>query len=108
MTNSLRCAVCSNSTLSDSDEPRGAGLCVRCDVILRRLSDRLVPLYDVEPDRISLSTSFLEDLDTDSMDEVELASALEEEFGVEISDQEAEEIKTVADLVRLLTTRSRA
>ena len=107
MVNPPRCAVCSNLALSESSEPRGVELCVRCGVILRRLCARLVPLYDVEPDRIKLDTSFLSDLDTDSLDKVELASELEEEFGVEISDHEAERIHTVADLVQLLAARSR-
>lgn len=105
MANPPRCAVCSNPALSESSEPRGVELCVRCDVILRRLCARLVPLYDIEPDRIRLDMSFLSDLDADSLDMVELASALEEEFDIAISDREAERIQTVADLVHLLAKR---
>jgi acyl carrier protein len=69
---------------------------VRC--YLRRLRNRLVFSYHLEPDRITLDTSFRNNLD--SLDVVELVLALEEELGVKISDEEAENIKTVEDLVR--------
>jgi len=99
------CSLCSNPARPEFYEPSGGELCSRCGSILRRLCDLLVPLYDVEPDRISLDTSFLKDLGTDSLDRVELATALEGEFGVKISDHDAERIHTVADLVRLVARR---
>jgi acyl carrier protein len=61
-----------------------------------------VPLYNIEPERISLETSLLKDLGADSLDVVELVMALEEEFGVKITDEEAEKIRTVEDIVRFL------
>ena len=73
---------------------------MQCGAILHRLRNRLVFSYNLEPDRITLGTSFRNDLD--SLDVVELVLALEEELGVKISDKEAENIKTVEDLVRLV------
>lgn len=55
----------------------------------------------VDEDDVSMETSF-EDLDADSLDIVELVMALEEEFSLEISDEEVEKIKTVGDVVRYI------
>jgi acyl carrier protein len=55
----------------------------------------------VEEGDIAMTTSF-EDLDADSLDIVELVMALEEEFNLEISDEEVEGIKTVGDVVRYI------
>jgi acyl carrier protein len=107
MANSQRCTVCSRPVQTERYDAGGADLCVRCEIILRRLSDRLVPLYDIEPDRIALGTSWLEDLGTDSLDRAELVFALEEEFGAELTNQEALNLKVVGDLVRLLLQRAR-
>ena len=101
------CALCSNPARPEFYEPGGSELCSRCGGIFRRLCDRLVPLYDIEPDRITLETSWLQDLGTDSLDRAELIVTLEEEFGAAITNEEAQEIKTVADLVRLLARHSR-
>ena len=108
MAKSRRCALCSNPARPEFYEPSGSELCSRCGGILRRLCDRLVPLYDIEPDRITLGTSWLQDLHTDSLDMAELVVTLEEEFGATITDEEAQKVKTVEDLVRLLARRSRS
>jgi acyl carrier protein len=72
---------------------------MQCGAILRRLHNRLVFSYHLEPDRITLDTSRN---DLDALDVVELVLALEEELGVNISDKEAEKIKTMEDVVRLV------
>lgn len=56
----------------------------------------------VDEGEISPSTSFVDDLGADSLDIVELVMALEEEFGLEISDEEAEKIGTVGEAVRYI------
>jgi acyl carrier protein len=57
----------------------------------------------VDESEIAKETSF-EDLDADSLDIVELVMALEEEFGLEIADEEVEKIKSVGDVVRYIET----
>ncbi|HXI02792.1 MAG TPA: acyl carrier protein [Candidatus Saccharimonadales bacterium] len=53
----------------------------------------------VEEEEVTAAASFADDLGADSLDQVELVMALEEEFNIEISDEEAEKIKTVQDAV---------
>ena len=53
----------------------------------------------VDDDEVTSTASFTDDLGADSLDQVELVMALEEEFNVEISDEEAEKIKTVQDAI---------
>jgi acyl carrier protein len=61
---------------------------------------------DVEEDKITPDANFIEDLGADSLDTVELVMALEEEFGVEIPDEDAENIKTVEDVVKYIGSKS--
>ena len=60
----------------------------------------------VGEDEIKPESSFIEDLGADSLDIVELVMAMEEEFEVEIPDEEAENIKTVGDAVDLVVSRA--
>ena len=59
------------------------------------IADRL----GVDPDEVTPEASFTEDLGADTLDTEELVMALEEEFGIEIPDEEAENIKTVGDAI---------
>lgn len=56
----------------------------------------------VEPEKVTPEASFVEDLGADSLDIVELVMAFEEEFGMEISDEEAEKIQTVNDVIQYI------
>lgn len=60
---------------------------------------------DIEEEEISLDTSFIEDLDADSLDIVELMMALEEEFDLEISEEDVDKIVTVGDAVSYIAER---
>jgi len=59
---------------------------------------------EIDIDSLTMETTF-EEIDADSLDIVELVMALEEEFELEISDQEIENIKTVGDIVKYIESR---
>ncbi len=59
----------------------------------------IVDQLGVEPSEVTPAASFVDDLGADSLDRVELVMALEETFGVEIPDEDAEKISTVQDAV---------
>ncbi|WP_337607578.1 acyl carrier protein [Mitsuokella jalaludinii] len=67
-----------------------------------KVRDIVVEQLGVEPDEVAIDSTFIDDLGADSLDIVELIMAFEEEFGVEIPDEKAEKIRTVADAVKLL------
>ncbi len=55
-----------------------------------------------DADTITLETSLIEDLEADSLDAVEVIMALEDEFGIEIPDEEAENFKTIGDICKFI------
>ena len=65
-----------------------------------------VEVLSVEADQVTMEASFAEDLDADSLDLVELVMALEEEFDIEISDEDAEKIQKVQDAVDYINKAS--
>ena len=69
---------------------------------LERIQKIVVDLLGVEPDKVTMEARFREDLEADSLDLVELIMAFEEEFGGEISDEEAQEITTVGAAVKYI------
>ncbi len=73
-----------------------------------RVKSIIVEQLGVDADEVSADASFVEDLGADSLDQVELIMAFEEEFGVEISDDEAEKIRKVRDAVDYIEKRAKA
>ncbi|MBM3451212.1 MAG: acyl carrier protein [Armatimonadetes bacterium] len=67
-----------------------------------RVKGVVVEQLSVDQDGVAESASFVEDLGADSLDVVELVMALEEEFGIEIPDEEAEKIQTVGQAVAFI------
>ncbi len=70
--------------------------------IYERVRDIIVDQLGVDAEEVTMDAKFRDDLKADSLDLVELIMAFEEEFGGEISDEEAQEITTVGDAVRYL------
>ena len=62
----------------------------------------IVEQLDADSNNISLEDSFMDDLGADSLDTVELIMAFEEEFDIEIPDEDAENIRTVGDVIKYL------
>jgi len=73
-----------------------------------RVKSIIVEQLGVDADEVQAEASFVEDLGADSLDTVELIMAFEEEFGVEISDDEAEKIRKVKDAVDYIEKRGKA
>lgn len=69
--------------------------------VLEKVKSLIVNQLDVDEEKITMATTF-EDIDADSLDVVELVMALEEEFDLEIADEEVEKIKTVGEIVNYI------
>lgn len=70
--------------------------------VFERVKEIIVEQLDVEEDQVILEASFRDDLEADSLDVVELVMELEDEFDLEIADEEAEKIVTVGDAVKFI------
>ncbi|CAL4867516.1 Acyl carrier protein AcpP [Asticcacaulis sp. MM231] len=67
--------------------------------VLERVRKIVIDHLDADPDKVTEKASFIDDLEADSLDIVELVMAFEEEFDIEIPDNSAEHILTVGDAV---------
>ncbi len=73
---------------------------------LEQIKKILAEQFSMNEDDITVDTSFTEDIGADSLDLVELVMALEQEFDIEIDDDEVEKIKTVGDAVRYIKDKA--
>ena len=71
-----------------------------------KVKDIIIDKLGAEEDKITEKASFMDDLGADSLDTVELIMELEEEFGLEIPDEEAEKLATVGDGVTYIESNS--
>ncbi len=76
--------------------------------VAEKVQSIIVEQLGVDAKEVTESASFIDDLGADSLDTVELVMAFEEEFELEIPDEDAEEIQTVADAVRYITAKTEA
>ncbi|NIP83249.1 MAG: acyl carrier protein [Gemmatimonadetes bacterium] len=67
-----------------------------------RVKEIIVNELGVEAEKVTPDASFVEDLGADSLDTVELVMAFEEEFGMEIPDEDAEQLQTVGDAIKYI------
>jgi acyl carrier protein len=70
--------------------------------IADKVKEIVVQQLGVSPDQVTPEAKFIEDLGADSLDQVELVMALEEEFGADIPDEAAEKLATVGDAIRYI------
>jgi len=70
--------------------------------VAERVKKLIVEQLAVDPNKVVASASFIDDLDADSLDQVEMIMNFEQEFGCEISDDDAEAILTVGDAIKFL------
>lgn len=73
-----------------------------------RVKSIIVEQLGVDAEEVNSEASFVEDLGADSLDTVELIMAFEEEFGVEISDEDAEKIRRVKDAIEYIDKHAKA
>ena len=75
-------------------------------MVLEKVKAILAEQFDVEEDKITADTDLQEDLGEDSLDVVDLLMSIEDEFEVEVPDEEIENIKTVGSLVSYIEANS--
>jgi acyl carrier protein len=71
-----------------------------------KVKDIIVEQLGVSADQVKPEAKFIEDLGADSLDTVELVMAFEEEFGIEVPDEDAEKLQSVGDVVTYVTGAS--
>jgi acyl carrier protein len=76
------------------------------DEIREKVVDTIAKNFKREAGEVTGEMSFADDLGADSLETVELVMSLEEEFGIQISDEEAEQIRTVGDAVTFIAERA--
>ncbi|MFZ2656913.1 MAG: acyl carrier protein [Victivallales bacterium] len=77
------------------------------DSIADRVKEIVVKQLEVSPDQVTPEAKFIEDLGADSLDQVEVVMALEEEFDIEIPDEDAEKLATVGDAIKYIVEKKK-
>ena len=73
-----------------------------------KVKNIIVEQLGVDAEKVKVEASFIDDLGADSLDIVELVMAMEEEFDLEIPDEDAEKLRTVGDVSKYLQTKGKA
>ena len=71
-------------------------------MVFDKIKEIIMEQLQVDESEITMDTNLMKDLSADSLDAVEIIMAIEDEYGIEIPDEEAETIQTVQDLVRFV------
>ena len=78
------------------------------EAVMEKVSSIIIEQLSVDRDAVVPETNLLDDLGADSLDVVELVMALEEEFGIEVPDDDVENIRTVKDVAEYIAARTEA
>jgi acyl carrier protein len=73
--------------------------------VLDKIREIVAEQLDVSQDEVTEEASFVDDLGADSLDLTELIMAMEDEFGLEIDDEEAQELRTVRDVIKYIESK---
>ncbi len=71
-------------------------------MVFERVREIICSQLDLDEDRVTMDSDILEDFDADSLDLVDLVMSLEDEFGIEVPDEQVENFHTVGDVVRYI------
>ena len=71
-------------------------------MVFERIRQILMDQLDLEEDKITMESDIVEDLEADSLDVVDLVMTMEDDFSVEVSDEQIENFRTVGDIVRFV------
>ena len=74
--------------------------------VFERIREMLAEQLEIEPEKITMESDILEDFEADSQDVVDMVMSLEDEFGIEIPDEQVENLRTVGDVVRYVEENS--
>jgi acyl carrier protein len=96
------CPICGQESALEPSFPGGDSTCPTCGHLLWWFRDRLALWADLLPESIDFDSSTMSDLGIDSLELVELIMELEEQFGVTIPDEAAENFTTIADVIRYI------
>lgn len=75
-------------------------------MVFEKVKSILVDQLDVDEDAVTMDSSIIDDLGADSLDVVDMVMSLEEEFDIEIPDEEIEAMKTVGDIVKFIEAKN--
>lgn len=74
-------------------------------MVFEKVREILCDQLDLEEEKVTMDSDIIEDFEADSLDVVDLIMSLEDEFGIEIPDEEVENVHTVGDIVRYIEDR---
>lgn len=74
-------------------------------MVFEKLRQMIAKELNVPESKITMGTHFVDDLGADSLDAIELVMAIESEFGISVSDEEAQTIQRVSDIVKIIESK---
>ena len=75
-------------------------------MVFERIRENICDQLDLEEDKVTMDSDIMEDFEADSLDVVDLVMSIEDEFGLEVPDDQIENFRTVGDVVRYIEENS--